>query len=117
MKSADAIIMASPVYYAMITAETKALIERAGYVATWNGKFLRRKIGAGFAVARRAGVMSTFHTLNDFFLINDMIVPGSCYWNVGIAREPGEITDDEEALKIVDHLGDNILWLAEKLGY
>ena len=115
MKHADAIVIASPVYFSQMTPETKALIDRCGYTIGANGKFLSRKIGAGFAVARRAGMMSTFHSINDFFFINDMIVPGSVYWNVGVAKQPGEIENDEEGLKIAQRLAENIVWLHDKI--
>lgn len=115
MKHADAIIIASPVYFSQMTPETKALIDRCGYTIGANGKFLSRKIGAGFAVARRAGMMPTFHSINDFFFINDMIVPGSKYWNVGVAKNPGDIESDEEGLKIARRLAENIIWLHNKI--
>jgi multimeric flavodoxin WrbA len=115
MKNADAIIIASPVYFSQMTTETKALIDRCGYTIGANGKFLSRKIGAGFAVARRAGMMPTFHSINDFFFINDMIVPGSKYWNVGVAKEEGEIEKDTEGIQIAARLAENILWLHNKL--
>ncbi len=111
MKRADAIVIGSPVYFSQMTPETKALIDRCGYVIGGNGKFLSRKIGAAVAVARRAGMMPTFHSINDFFLINDMIVPGSTYWNVGVAREEGQIQNDGEGLSIVTRLAENIIWL------
>ena len=115
MKHSDAIVIASPVYFSQMTSETKALIDRCGYVIGGNGKFLSRKIGAALAVARRAGTMPTFHSINDFFFINDMIVPGSHYWNVGLAKEPGEIEDDEEGLRIATRLAENILWLHDRI--
>jgi len=115
MVKADAIIIGSPVYFSQMTTEAKALIDRCGYVAGANGKLLSRKIGAGLAVGRRAGRMTTFNALNQFFLINDMVVPGSTYWNVGVARDPGEIAGDEEGLATIDRLAENILWLDKKL--
>ncbi len=115
MKHADALIIASPVYFSQMTTETKALIDRCGYTIGANDKFLSRKIGAGFAIARRAGMMPTFHSINDFFFINDMIVPGSVYWNVGIAREEGEIEKDDEGIKIATRLAENIIWLHHKI--
>ncbi len=115
MMNADAIIIGSPVYFSQMTTEAKALIDRCGYVAGANGKLLSRKIGAAVVVARRAGRMTTFNAINQFFLINDMIVPGSTYWNVGIARDPGEIEGDEEGLQTVDRLAENILWLHSRL--
>ncbi|MBS3771229.1 MAG: flavodoxin family protein [Bacteroidales bacterium] len=115
MKKADAIVIGSPVYFSQMTPETKAFIDRCGYVIKGNGSFLSRKIGAAVTVARRAGMMPAFQSINNFFFINDMIVPGSRYWNVALAKEPGEVQDDEEGYKIVTRLAENILWLHNKI--
>ncbi len=115
MVASDVIIIGSPVYFSQMTTEAKALIDRCGYVAGANGKLLSRKIGAAVAVGRRAGRMTTFNAINQFFLINDMVVPGSTYWNVGVARDPGEMESDEEGLRTIDRLAENILWLQGKL--
>jgi multimeric flavodoxin WrbA len=117
MKKADAVIIASPVYFSDMTPEVKALIDRAGYALRGMAENpLTRKIGAGIAVARRAGHTHTLMSINQFFFINDMVVPGSTYWNVGIARAIGDAEADEEGLKTMRRLGENICWLLEKLG-
>lgn len=115
MEKADAIIIASPVYFSDITSETKALIDRAGYVARGNGNSLSRKIGAGIAVARRAGTVQALQSINQFFFINDMIVPGSSYWNIALAKNIGDGEKDEEGIKTMRRLGENIAWLLKKL--
>ena len=115
MIKADAIIIGSPVYFSDITAETKALIDVAGYALRSAGNPLRRKIGAAVVAVRRAGGMPSFDSINHFFLINEMIVPGSTYWNIGIGREKGDVLEDEEGLKTMKNLGKNIAWLLEKI--
>ncbi len=55
MKEADAIILASPVYFGSATAQIKALMDRAGYIAYWNGRVFDGKVGGPLVVARRAG--------------------------------------------------------------
>ena len=62
----------------------KALIDRSGFVAMGNDSMFRRKVGAAVVAVRRGGAIHTFDTINHFFFINQMVVPGSCYWNVGI---------------------------------
>ncbi|MBN1507497.1 MAG: flavodoxin family protein [Sedimentisphaerales bacterium] len=115
MLAADGIILASPVYFADITSEMKALIDRAGYVARANDDMLKRKIGAAVIAARRAGSVHAFDSINHFFLISQMIVPGSNYWNMGIGRAKGEVEKDEEGLKTMQTLGQNIAWLLKKI--
>lgn len=115
MVEADGIILGSPTYFADVTAEMKALIERSGYVAKANGEMFKHKVGAAVVTARRAGSIHAFDTLNHFFLISQMIIPGSIYWNLGFGREKGEVEKDEEAIQIMKTLGENMAWLLTKI--
>ena len=114
MTAADGIIIGSPTYFAAVNAETKALIDRAGFVAKRNGGMLRRKVGAAVVAVRRAGALNVFQAINNFFLINEMIIPGSIYWNLGIGREIGEVENDAEGIMIMEKLGENMAWLLHK---
>lgn len=116
MIDADGILFGSPTYFSNITADMKALIDRAGLVASANGFLLRRKVGAGVVAVRRAGSVFAFDALNHFFLYHQMIVPGSCYWNVGMGLNPQDVMQDEEGLNIMKVLGRNMAWLLKKLG-
>jgi CNT family concentrative nucleoside transporter len=111
---ADGILVGSPVYFGSATPQTMALLDRVGYVARANGNLLRRKVGAAIVVARRAGQNFTLAQLNYFFLISEMIVPGSTYWNIAFGREKGEVQDDTEGLETVRNLAANMAWLLKK---
>ncbi len=115
MIEADGIILGSPVYFTDVTTEMKALIDRAGFVARGNDHFFKRKVGAAVVAVRRAGSIHTFDTLNHFFLISQMIVPGSSYWNLGIGGKIGDVESDEEGLKTMQILGQNMAWLLKKI--
>jgi len=115
MAAADGILIGSPVYFTDVTAETKALIDRCGYVSRANGGVLRRKAGAGVAAVRRQGALHTLDSINHLFLISEMIVPGSTYWNLGIGRDKGEVEKDEEGIRTMQDLGRNMAWLLGKL--
>jgi len=93
----------------------KALIDRACLVSGANGGMFQRKAGAGVVAVRRAGATHAFDTLNHFFLITEMIVPGSTYWNIGIGREIGEVEKDEEGIRTMKNLGRNMAWLLKKI--
>lgn len=112
---ADAIILASPVYFADVSAEMKAIIDRAGYVARANGNMFARKPGASLAAVRRAGAIHTLDTMNHLFLIGEMIVVGSSYWNLGLGGGKGEVAQDTEGLATMTRLGENMAWLLERL--
>lgn len=115
MIEADGILLASPTYFSDVTAEMKAMIDRAGLVVRMSGDLLKRKVGAAVVVARRAGSIHAFDTLNHFFLINQMIVCGSSYWNVGFGLEEEQVARDDEAMATMRTLGHNMAWLLKKL--
>lgn len=115
MLAADGIIIASPTYFADVTTETKALIDRAGYATRQGGNLLAKKVGAAVVAVRRAGALHVFDSINHFFLINEMVVPGSSYWNVGIGRGVGEVEDDAEGMRTMERLGENMAWLLKRL--
>jgi len=115
MVAADGILLGSPTYFADVTAEMKALIDRCGMVNRANGDPLARKVGAGVVAVRRGGSMHTLQTLQNFFLIGQMIIPGSSYWNVVFGRNIGEVAQDEEGMQTMRRLGENMAWLLQKL--
>ena len=115
MLEADGIILASPTYFADVSAELKALIDRAGLVAKANADMFRRKVGAAVVAVRRGGEIHAFDTINHFFLISQMIVPGSIYWNMGFGLEKGDVERDDEGLRTMVTLGKNMAWLLKKI--
>ena len=115
MVEADGILLGSPTYFADVSASMKALIERAGMVARANGDLYQRKVGAGVVAVRRAGAYHVFSSLNAFFLIGQMIVPGSSYWNLAHGRLPGEVKNDDEGMRTMKQLGQNMVWLIKQL--
>ena len=115
MLEADGIIIGSPTYFAGLTPETKALIDRAGFVSRGNGNIFRRKVGAAVIAVRRGGALNVFNAINAFFLINEMIVPGSSYWNLALGGGIGEVEEDAEGITTMKKLGKNMAWLLKKL--
>ncbi len=115
MIEADGIILGSPTYFADLTPELKALIDRSGFVAGANGGLFRRKVGAAVVAVRRAGSIHVFDSINHFFTISQMIIPGSSYWNVGIGLAEGDVEKDEEGIRTMETLGQNMAWLLKKL--
>ncbi len=115
MEQADGIILASPTYFADLSSELKALIDRAGMTSRANGDMFRRKVGAAVVARRRGGAIHVFDSINHFFTIGQMIIVGSSYWNIGVGREKGEVADDAEGVTTMRDLGRNMAWLLKKL--
>jgi multimeric flavodoxin WrbA len=112
MIKADGIILGSPVYFTDVTAEMKALIDRAGLVSMANGGIYKNKVGAAVVAVRRSGAVHTLDTLSHFLLAGQMIIIGR---GMGIGRDIGEVEKDEEGMKSVRALGQRMAWLLKKL--
>jgi multimeric flavodoxin WrbA len=115
MLAADAIILGSPTYFADVSAEMKALIDRAGYVGMANGCALAGKLGVAVVAVRRGGAIHAFDSMNHLFSISQMVVPGSTYWNMAYGREPGQVGGDAEGLRNMRHLGRTLDWLGRAM--
>jgi len=115
MIEADGIILASPTYFADVSTELKALIDRTGMTSRANGDMYRRKVGAAVAAHRRGGAIHVLDSINHFFTIGQMIIVGSNYWNFGVGRDKGEVAHDKEGVNTMKVLGRNMAWLLKKL--
>ena len=115
MIEADGVILACPSYFAGVTPELKALIDRTGMVNIAGGFPMARKVAAAIVSGRRAGLVSTFSAINNLFLAMNMIVVGSSYWNIGYGLQRGDVQNDAEALATMADLGRNMAWALEKL--
>ena len=114
--AADGMLIGSPTYFCNVSTEIKALIDRTGVVARGNDCMFKRKVGAAVVAVRRAGSTQVFDAINQYFTINQMIIPGSNYWNMGIGAAKGDVNNDEEGLETHRILGQNMAWLLKKLG-
>ena len=114
--AADGMVLASPTYFADITPELKALIDRAGFVSRANGGLFRHKVGAGVISLRRGGGIHAYDTINHLFQICQMFIVGSTYWNLGFGgREGDEVLQDNEGLENMRDLGHSMALLLRKL--
>jgi len=112
MRVADGIILSTPVYYGAATPQMAGLISR---FYSKRDKPLKDKVGGPIVVARRAGHNFTLAQLLFFFMISEMVVPGSTYWNVAFGRQKGDVLKDEEGIKTIRHFGQKVAWLIKKI--
>ncbi len=112
---ADAMIMGSPTYFAAVSADLKALSERAGFVAYANDHAFSGKIGAAVVAVRRGGATHAYDTINHMYQMSRMIIPGSTYWNMGIGLDKGDVKEDAEGIANMRHLGKVIDWLGKSI--
>jgi len=110
--TAQGIVLGSPSYFQDVTAEMKALIDRAGFVGLANGKLYKNKVGASLSCFRRSGGMHTVETMNHFFFSNEIIIAGRA---MSVAKDKGEVQKDEEGVQMAQTLGQKIAWMMKKL--
>ena len=101
--------------FAAISADLKALLERAGYVAYANNHAFTAKIKAAVVAVRRGGATHVYDTINHMFQMSRIIIPFSTYWNMGFGLGKGEVLKDEEGLANMRHLGKSIDWLGKAI--
>ena len=106
--AADCILLGSPVYYAGIAGTMKSFLDRLFYPS--HGR-MRLKVGASIAIPRRSGGVTTFDQLNNYFLISEMMIAPSYYWNVIHGNKPGEISEDAEGICVLKNLANNMAWM------
>ena len=115
MITADGIILGSPTYFTDVTAEMKALIDRAGTVSITNGSILKHKVGGSVVAVRRGGAIHAFDTMNHFMHYMQMYLVGASYWNMAYGFETGEVNNDKEGMENMKTLGENMAYLLQKI--
>jgi multimeric flavodoxin WrbA len=115
IRASEGFIVASPVSFGTARGDVMAALQRIGFVSMSTDNFLTWKVGGPIAVARRGGHTSTIQELLMFFLINEMIVVGSTYWNMVFGRDPGEIWNDDEGIATIRLFAENVAELLKKL--
>ncbi len=135
MTIAQGIILACPVYSFNITPLMQDLIARGNRFFHILAKsaiednsnnpgftyknipssVLKGKVGAAITTARRAGGGMALWKLNNFMLVNEMYVVGSCYENTIFGNERGSIVKDIEGMNNLYKLTDNFGTLLKKL--
>ncbi len=110
MKTADGLVVGSPVYFGSAAGSLCAFLDRMFFRKYRNYNFWL-KPAAAIASCRRAGAGETFDRLNKYFTIAQMPVVSSQYWNMVFGNTPDEVRQDLEGLQTMRTLGDNMAWL------
>ena len=115
IRGAQGLIVAAPVYFGTARGDLMCALQRIGMVSRGSDSFLAGMVGGPIAVARRGGQTLSLQEMLMFYLINDMIVPGSTYWNMVFGAAPGDALNDEEGVATIKHFGANVAKLVKKL--
>jgi len=108
-KDADGFIIGSPVHFAAASGAATSFMDRLFY--SIDRQACRMKFGASIVVCRRGGNSAAFDQLNKYFTISQMPLVSSCYWNGFHGTKPEDIYADEEGVRILRTLADNMAYL------
>lgn len=111
-KNADALVVATPVYYAGINGTLKSFLDRLFYSKNFDTSM---KVGASIAIARRGGQVTSYDTINKYFGISNMPIATSQYWNMAYGRQVGEVSQDTEGMQTMRALARNISFLVKSI--
>ncbi len=115
LKESKGFIVATPVYFGTARGDLMSALQRIGYVSRRAGNFLSWQVGGPIAVGRRGGLTTSYSELLMFYFINEMVVPGSNYWNIVFGLGPGEALEDKEGIETVKRFSKNVATLIKKL--
>lgn len=110
IKEADALIVGSPVYYASPSGQLVSFLDRL-FLSSEKNESFNGKLAAAVVSSRRSGCASTFDVINKYFLMSNMHVVGSQYWNQVHGFTPDDVKKDLEGLQTMRTLGENMAWL------
>ena len=113
MQASDGVILGSPVYYGGIAGTFKCFLDRLFFP----GPDMRFKAGAAVVSLRRSGGIATFHQLNNYLNLAQIIITPGVYWNVIHGNNEKEVLQDLEGLQIMEIQGRNMAWLLKTLSY
>ena len=111
-EACDGLVIASPVYYASANGTLISFLDRLFYSSPFDKSM---KVGASVVVARRGGLSATFDELNKYFMISNMPVASSQYWNSVHGRVQGEAAQDAEGLQTMRTLARNMTFLMKSI--
>lgn len=115
LRKASGFIIGAPVYFGTARGDVMNLLQRIGMLSYNGDKFLSWKVGGPLAINRRGGATATIQEMLMFFMINEMIVPGSTYWNILFGKKPGEVLEDEEGIRTAERFAENVAKLIMKI--
>lgn len=115
IRSAQGFIVGAPVYFGTARGDVMSALQRIAMVSRYTDKFLSWQVGGPIAVCRRGGSTSTLQEMLMFFLYNEMIVPGSTYWNIVFGKDPGDALQDTEGVQTIKLFAQNVGKLIQKL--
>lgn len=109
MDEYDGIVFGSPVYYGGPNGRLTSFMDR--FFFSVDKRKLAGKLAASVVSCRRGGASAAFERLNQYYLMTNMTVVGSQYWNQVHGYTPVDVRKDAEGLQTMRSLAQNMAYL------
>ena len=106
--SYDGFVFGTPVYYGGPSGQILALMNRLFYTAA--PKMAGKPVSAVVS-CRRGGASAAFQQMNMHFMMTNMIVITSQYWNQVHGNTPDEVMQDAEGLQTMRTMAENMTYV------
>ena len=108
VKETDGFVFGSPVHFAASSGMLSSFMDRVFY---GRGKLFANKVASAVVSCRRGGATAAIDEINKYFLMTNMPIVSSQYWNMVHGNTPEEVLKDEEGMQTMRTLGNNMAWL------
>ena len=108
----DGFIFGTPVYYGGPSGQILSVMNRLFYSAS--AKMAGKPVSAVVS-CRRGGASSAFQQMNMHFMMTNMIVVTSQYWNQVHGNTPEEVLQDAEGLQTMRTLAENMAFVLRSI--
>ncbi len=105
----DGLIVGSPVYYGGPNGRLTSFLDR--FFFSVDKKKIAGKLAASVVSCRRGGASASFERLNQYFLMTNMHVVSSQYWNQVHGYTAEDVKRDLEGMQTMRTLAQNFVYL------
>lgn len=112
-EEADGLVVGAPVYYSSAPGTLISFLDRLFACSKRFDKTM--KVGAAVCSARRAGTLTTFDEINKYFMVSNMPVASSQYWNEVYGSKKEDVEKDFEGLQSLRVLARNMAFLIKSI--
>ena len=112
VKETDGFVFGSPVHFAASSGMLSSFMDRVFY---GRGKLFANKVASAVVSCRRGGATTAVDEINKYFLMTNMPIVSSQYWNMVHGNTPEEVLKDAEGMQTMRTLGNNMAWLLKSI--
>ena len=112
LNTCDGFVFGTPVYYGGPSGQILSFMNRLFYAAS--GKMAGKPVSSVVS-CRRGGASSAYQQMNMHFMMTNMVVITSQYWNQVHGNTPDEVKQDIEGLQTMRTMAENMRFMLQSI--